>query len=103
MCTCAPREPLAPLPIVTSPPTANIRSRMPVSPMRPRHSFDTAKLIKCPTLVLYGGCDRLTSNKTQLQLWQIQAVLGGIVSRTIAPRWLKSGGLIYVAIPRVAA
>lgn len=48
---------------------ASIRDE-PVSPMRPRHSFDTAKLIKCPTLVLYGGCDRLTSNKTQLQLWQ---------------------------------
>ena len=28
---------------------------------------DTPKL---RALVLYGGCDRLTSNKTQLQLWQ---------------------------------
>ena len=48
---------------------ATIRDE-PASPMRPRHSFDTAKLSKCATLVLYGGCDHLTSNQTQLQLWQ---------------------------------
>jgi len=48
---------------------ATIRDE-PANPMRPRHSFDTAKLIKCATLVLYGGRDHLTSNQTQLQLWQ---------------------------------
>ena len=40
------------------------------TPMRPRHSFDTARLVKCPTLVFYGGNDRLTSNTIQLKLWQ---------------------------------
>ena len=48
---------------------ASVREE-PVTLMRPRHSADTAKLIKCPTMVLYGGCDRVTSNPTQLQLWQ---------------------------------
>ena len=48
---------------------ASIRDE-PVSPMRPRHPVDTAKLIKCATMVLYGGSDRLTSNQTQLRLWQ---------------------------------
>jgi carboxymethylenebutenolidase len=48
---------------------ASIRDE-PVTPMRPRHSVDSAKLIKCATMVLYGGSDRLTSNQTQLQLWQ---------------------------------
>ena len=38
--------------------------------LRPRHSFDTAKLVKCPTQVFYGGNDRLTSNTIQLKLWQ---------------------------------
>ena len=40
------------------------------TPMRPRHSFDTAKLVKCPTLVFYGGNDYLTPNAIQLKLWQ---------------------------------
>lgn len=41
-----------------------------VTDMRPRHSFDTARLVKCPTLVLYGGKDRLTSPDIQLKLWR---------------------------------
>ena len=48
---------------------ASIRDE-PVSPMRPRHPVDTAGLIKCATMVIYGGSDRLTSNQTQLRLWQ---------------------------------
>jgi dienelactone hydrolase len=40
------------------------------TPMRPRHSFDTAKLVKCPTQVFYGGKDYLTPNTIQLKLWQ---------------------------------
>lgn len=38
--------------------------------MRPRHSFDTAKLVNCPALVFYGGNDRLTPNAIQQKLWQ---------------------------------
>lgn len=38
--------------------------------MRPRHSFDTAKLVKCPTQVFYGGKDFLTTPVTQRRLWQ---------------------------------
>lgn len=48
---------------------ATIRDE-PVTPHRPRHSFETAKLVKCPTLVFYGGRDYLTLNRTQLTLWQ---------------------------------
>lgn len=48
---------------------ATIRDE-PVTPARPRHSFETARRVKCPTLVFYGGRDYLTSNKTQLMLWQ---------------------------------
>jgi carboxymethylenebutenolidase len=40
------------------------------TPMRPRHSFDTAKLVKCPTQVFYGGKDYLTPNAIQQKLWQ---------------------------------
>lgn len=38
--------------------------------LRPRHSFDTAPMVKCPTLVFYGGSDKLTPNAIQLKLWQ---------------------------------
>jgi len=48
---------------------ATIRDE-PVSPARPRHSFETAKRVRCPTLVFYGGEDYLTTNKTQLTLFQ---------------------------------
>ena len=48
---------------------ASVREE-PETPARPRHATRTAKLVKCPTLVLYGGDDRITANKTQLQLQQ---------------------------------
>lgn len=48
---------------------ASVREE-PETPARPRHPTRSAKAIKCPTLVLYGGDDRVTSNKTQLQLQQ---------------------------------
>jgi dienelactone hydrolase len=41
-----------------------------VSDMRPRHSFDTARLVKCATQVVYGGQDHLTSTAIQLKLWE---------------------------------
>jgi carboxymethylenebutenolidase len=41
-----------------------------VTPMRPRHSYETARLVKCPTLSFYGGRDRLTPTTIQLRLWQ---------------------------------
>ena len=41
-----------------------------VSELRPRHPFETAKLVKCPSLVFYGGSDHLTVPAIQLRLWQ---------------------------------
>jgi hypothetical protein len=38
--------------------------------MRPRHSFDTAKLVKWPTQVFYVGNDYLKPNPIQQKLWQ---------------------------------
>jgi dienelactone hydrolase len=40
------------------------------TPARPRHPVRSAALIKCPTLMLYGGQDRITTNATQLRLLQ---------------------------------
>ena len=48
---------------------ASVREE-PETPHRPRHPTRSAKTIKIPSLVLYGGEDRVTSNKTQLQLLQ---------------------------------
>lgn len=48
---------------------ASVREE-PETPARPRHATRTARLVKCPTLVLYGGQDRITSNQTQVQLLQ---------------------------------
>ena len=42
----------------------------PETDMRPRHAFKTARSIKCPAIVLYGGKDRLCTNEAQLKLWQ---------------------------------
>jgi dienelactone hydrolase len=38
--------------------------------LRPRHTFQTAGQVKCPTLVLYGGNDFVTSIEMQFRLWQ---------------------------------
>lgn len=48
---------------------ASVRDE-PETPARPRHPVRTAKLVKCPTQVFYGGVDSITTNKTQLQLQQ---------------------------------
>lgn len=48
---------------------ATIRDEL-VTEMRPRHSFETARKVKCATQVVYGGRDHLTPNAIQLKLWQ---------------------------------
>ena len=42
----------------------------PETPERPRHAFRTARDIRCPSLIVYGGRDRLCTNEAQLKLWQ---------------------------------
>lgn len=41
-----------------------------VTELRPHHTFQTARRVQCPTLVLYGGDDFVTSNEMQFRLWQ---------------------------------
>jgi carboxymethylenebutenolidase len=41
-----------------------------VTEMRPRHSYETARQVRCATQVIYGGRDHLTPNGIQLKLWQ---------------------------------
>jgi len=48
---------------------ASVREE-PETPARPRHATRSARLVKCPALVLYGGKDSITSNQTQLALQQ---------------------------------
>lgn len=42
----------------------------PETDLRPHHPFKVARKIKCPTLVIFGGKDHLSSNEVQLKLWQ---------------------------------
>lgn len=42
----------------------------PETAMRPRHPIAVARELKCPTLVIYGGKDHLSSNEVQLRVWQ---------------------------------
>lgn len=42
----------------------------PETPARPRHPTCSAKAITCPTLVLYGDQDSVTSNPMQVRLLQ---------------------------------
>lgn len=48
---------------------ATIRDEL-VTEMRPRHSFETARKVKCATQVVYGGRDHLTPVEIQLKLWR---------------------------------
>lgn len=45
-------------------------SEEPETPTRPRHAFNTARAVRCPSLIVYGGRDRLCTNEAQLKLWQ---------------------------------
>ena len=38
--------------------------------LRPRHAFDLARLIKCPSLIIYGGRDHIASADTRHRLWE---------------------------------
>lgn len=42
----------------------------PESWLRPRHAFETAKLLTCPSLVIYGGKDHIATASVQQRLWQ---------------------------------
>lgn len=42
----------------------------PETDIRPRHPFKVVRRIKCPSLVIYGGQDPISSNEVQLELWQ---------------------------------
>jgi len=42
----------------------------PETEVRPRHAFKVAKEIKCPSLVVFGGKDHISTNEVQLKLWQ---------------------------------
>jgi len=38
--------------------------------LRPRHAFDLAKRIRCPSMLIYGGLDHIASNETRRKLWE---------------------------------
>lgn len=38
--------------------------------IRPRHAFTVAREIRCPTMVVFGGKDHISTNEVQLKLWQ---------------------------------
>ena len=42
----------------------------PETEVRPRHALKVAKEIKCPSLVVFGGKDHISTNEVQLKLWQ---------------------------------
>lgn len=42
----------------------------PETEIRPHHPIRAAREIKCPSLVIYGGRDRISSNEVQLKVWQ---------------------------------
>ncbi|MBI3936163.1 MAG: dienelactone hydrolase family protein [Betaproteobacteria bacterium] len=42
----------------------------PETEIRPHHPIRAAREIKCPSLVIYGGHDRISSNEVQLKVWQ---------------------------------
>ena len=42
----------------------------PETELRPNHAFKVAREIKCPSMVVFGGKDHISSNETQLKLWQ---------------------------------
>jgi len=38
--------------------------------LRPRHAFDLAKQIRCPSLVIYGGGDHIANADARRRLWE---------------------------------
>ncbi|MGH8666293.1 MAG: dienelactone hydrolase family protein [Burkholderiales bacterium] len=38
--------------------------------LRPRHAFDLARTIKCPSMVIYGGRDHIATAETRRRLWE---------------------------------
>lgn len=42
----------------------------PETELRPRHAFKVAREIKCPTMVVFGGKDHISTNQVQLKLWE---------------------------------
>lgn len=44
--------------------------------LRPRHAFDLAKSVRCPTMVVYGGLDHIASHETRSRLWESFAASG---------------------------
>jgi carboxymethylenebutenolidase len=42
----------------------------PISPRRPRNSFELAKTLKCASMVLFGGCDYIATPAIQHRLWE---------------------------------
>lgn len=42
----------------------------PETNIRPRHAFTVAREIQCPSMVVFGGKDHISTNEVQLKLWQ---------------------------------
>jgi len=38
--------------------------------LRPRHAFDLARSLKCPSMLVYGGRDHITSAEARKRLWE---------------------------------
>lgn len=44
--------------------------------LRPRHAFDLAKSVRCPSMIVYGGLDHIASADTRRRLWESFAANG---------------------------
>lgn len=44
--------------------------------LRPRHAFDLAQSVRCPSMVVYGGLDHIGSPDTRRRLWEAFAASG---------------------------
>ncbi|MCC6533520.1 MAG: dienelactone hydrolase family protein [Burkholderiales bacterium] len=38
--------------------------------LRPRHAFDLARTLKCPSMMIYGGLDHIAGAETRRRLWE---------------------------------
>jgi dienelactone hydrolase len=38
--------------------------------LRPRHAFDLARTLKCPSWLVYGGCDHVTTAEARKRTWE---------------------------------
>lgn len=38
--------------------------------LRPRHAFDLARTVRCPTMIVFGGNDHIASADTRHKLWE---------------------------------